>query len=414
MKLIKSLLAIAIALGFLSAAHAQTDIRFTGSTAFRANTHTAILNIMDPGFTYGYTGTTYSSAKAAIIKGTVGGASVIIKTAWSGSEAGNQTVSLGTITVLYLPDSSATSGGGGTANLPDPTSPEIPDVALSDTYQSSSFFFGTFFGNTYPPMNSSNTTPGLPVGQIVGVVHFKWMAGRSIPAGMTNMTSQLARNLYGAGTAALSLWTGLATDHNKTVFAIGRDFGSGTRLTAFAESGLGAKAVVKQYFPYDASNNVIITAGGTIDHIALTPAGSVNGIPYGPGNGGYSSGGDLAKGVNNTPPANQLLVAYAGSNDANGQITNNPATGCTELTWNGVRLGSNTNPPVDNPDQIKEGAYTFWGYEHLYYRDSTTGIVKTVADTVALQLFNTDAPVPHYVDMQVTRATDGGTVVQKF
>ena len=415
MKIIKTLLAGVLAIGLVSAAQAQTPIRLTGSTAFRSLTLTGILNIMDPGYTYGYVGATYTSSKYAIIKGNVNGSPVTIKTSWTGSEAGVQTVANGTILVTYLPDNSATSGGGGTANLPDPSVPgnptslEIPDVAMSDTFQSTSFFFGTYFGKSYPALNSTNTTPGLPIGQVVGIVQFKWVAGRSIPAGLTNMTGQLARNLYSTGKTALALWTGSASDHNTSVYAIGRNFGSGTRLTSFAESGVGAKAVVKQYFPYDASNNVIITAGGTIDHVALTPAGVINGIPYGPGNGGYESGGELTKGMNNTPPANTLLVGYSGTGDADSQITNNPATGLTELSWNGVKLGL-----PENADLIKEGAYTFWGYEHLYYRDATSGVTKTVADTLALQIFNTDAPNPKFNDMQVSRLTDGGVVVQKY
>lgn len=412
MKKIKTLLASLLAFGLVSAAHAQTEVLITGSTAFRANTLTAIQNIMSAGYTYGYVGTSYTGSTYAIVKGTVAatGNSVIIKTHFTGSEGGNQTVS-GQIPIVFLDNSSATSTGG-TSGLPDPTGSgplEVPDVAMSDTYQSSSFFFGTYFSTNYPALNAVNTTPGLPTGQIVGVVQFKWVAGRSIPAGLTNMTSQLARDLYGSGKAALALWTGLGTDHGTSVYAIGRDFDSGTRLTAFAESGVGAKAVVKQYFPYDASNAVINTAGGTIDHLSLTPAGSVNGIPYGPGNGGYSSGGNMSKGINNFPPASSLLVGYLGVNDADGQITNNPGTGCTELSYNGVKLGI-----PENTSLISEGAYTFWGYEHLYYRDSATGVVESTADTLALRIYNFDSPLPHYVDMQVSRLSDGGTVVQKY
>ncbi len=407
MKAIKTLLAAMLALGLVSATQAQTEVLVTGSTAFRANTLTAILNIMAPGFTYGYVGTSYTGSTYAIIKGNVGANPVIIKTHFTGSEGGNQTVA-GQIPIVFLDNSSTTSGGGGTANLPDPTGTgpmEVPHIAMSDTFQSSSFFFGNYFSVNYPALNATNTTPGLPIGQVVGVVQFKWVAGPGIPAGLTNMTSQLARDLYGAGKASLALWTGLNADHGTSVYAIGRDFDSGTRLSTFAESGVGAKAVVKQYFPYDSSNNVINTAGGTIDHLALTPAGSINGIPYGPGNGGYSSGGNMSKGINNTPPANSLLVGYLGTNDADGQI----GAGVTELSYNGVKLGKPENTAL-----ISEGAYTFWGYEHLYYRDSSTGVVESTADTLALQIFNTDAPLPHYNDMQVSRLTDGGTVVQKY
>ena len=85
MKTIKTLVASLLALGLISAAQAQTPIRLTGSTAFRGNSHTGILNILDPGFTYGYVGTTLSGAKAAIFKGSVGGSPVTIKTSWSGT-----------------------------------------------------------------------------------------------------------------------------------------------------------------------------------------------------------------------------------------------------------------------------------------------------------------------------------------
>jgi hypothetical protein len=414
MKTIKTLLAGFLAIGLVSAAQAQTVVRLTGSTAFRGSTLTAMLNIMDPGFTYGYVGAVYTSSRWVIIKGDVGGIPVILKTSFSGSEGGIHTVA-GSLPITYLPDNSPTSAGG-TPNLPDPTGTgpsEIPDIAMSDTFQSTSFFFGNYFGTNYPALNAANTTPGLPIGQVVGIVQFKWIAGRGIPAGLTNMTQQLARNLFSTGKTAVALWTGLAADHGTSVFAIGRDFDSGTRLTFFAESGIGAKAVVKQYFPYDAANQVLKTAGGTIDHISLTPAGVINGIPYGPGNGGYASGGDLAKGINNTPPANSLVIGYSGTGDANSQITNNPGTGLTELAWNGVKLGTGA-PPVDNSELIKEGAYTMWGYEHLYYRDATAGVAKTVADTLALRLFNTDSPAPLYNDMQVSRLTDGGVVIQKY
>jgi hypothetical protein len=68
------------------------------------------------------------------------------------------------------------------------------------------------------------------------------------------------------------------------------------------------------------------------------------------------------------PEANALVVAYAGTSDANANITNNAGTGDTELAYNGVRLGNGGNPVVDNPTLVTEGAYTFWGYEHVYYQ----------------------------------------------
>ncbi len=134
----------------------------------------------------------------------------------------------------------------------------------------------------YPALNSAVTTPGLPTGQIVGIVQFKWCAGRNIPAGLTNMTAQLARDLYGSGKAALALWTGLSTDHGTKIYAVGRDFDSGTRLTTFAETGVGAKAVVKQYFPEDGSGNVSTPRAGRLLNSHSPRLGASTAFPTAP------------------------------------------------------------------------------------------------------------------------------------
>src|SRR5262249_20674306 len=97
MKPLKSLTGALLALALASAVHADTT-RLTGSTAFRGATHTAITNIFDAGtLTYAYldnaSGTgTLTSASAAIFKGNINGVASTIKTHWSGSEAGIQTV----------------------------------------------------------------------------------------------------------------------------------------------------------------------------------------------------------------------------------------------------------------------------------------------------------------------------------
>ena len=74
-------------------AHATTEIYFTGSTAFRGAAVDAIHNIFDSGtLTYAYTGTTETKQDAGVYSGTIGGVAYIIKTTWTGSEAGIQAV----------------------------------------------------------------------------------------------------------------------------------------------------------------------------------------------------------------------------------------------------------------------------------------------------------------------------------
>jgi hypothetical protein len=128
---------------------------------------------------------------------------------------------------------------------------------------------------------------------------------------------------------------------------------------------------------------------------------TINGITEPLGDGGYSSGGDLSNGIANTSSGNTFFVTYLGLGDATTAIGN----GAHALTFNGVPYSQ---------DAVQEGQYTFWGYEHLYYRDSTVTAVRTVADKLALQIFNTDAPPPHYSDMRVSRTIDGGVVTQLY
>ena len=278
---------------------------------------------------------------------------------------------------------------------------------MSDSFQSSSAYFGLYRGNTYPTLTESPNSP-------VGVVPFKFVVAKTSasgpPAGLTNVTSQLARALFGSGTMALSLFTSNNADENFTVYATGRDPDSGTRLICMAEPGIGAQATVKHYQPQDSSGNVITTAGGTIDHFAPWPASIVNGTPVSVFNGGYPSGGQQSFAMGNNTPAGTTLVSYMGTNDANtGAIPN----GAVELSYNGVFLGGNAATDYNTVALLTEGKYTLWGYEHLYYRSGTAGVLKTVADTLANQIKTTDAVVL-LSNMKVSRTSDGGKVTQNF
>ncbi|HEY2712933.1 MAG TPA: hypothetical protein VGI60_10490 [Chthoniobacterales bacterium] len=411
MKLLKLMTGSILVLALVGTAQAATTMRLTGSTAFRSNTHTAIQNIFDAGtVTFAYLdnagGTaTISNTSAAIFKGNIAGVATTIKTHWSGSEAGIQTVAGSpNFTVSYFDDTTATLPPPGN-KLPNGTAltdSSVPDVAMSDTFQSSSLFHGTVNGVTYQQLNKTKKTAGLPAGQVVGVVQFEFVASNSAPGDFTNMTSQNARDLWSNGHVALSLFTGAAGDEGFTVYATGRDIDSGTRLTALAETGLGALATVKQYEPEKGGVRAT-TCCGALDAppYSLEPGMVINGITEPIGDGGYSSGGDLSNGISNTTSGSTCFATYLGLSDAGTAITN----GAHALTYNGSSY---------SVAAVQEGQYTFWGYEHLYYRDTTLATVKTVADKLALQIFNTDAPVPHYNDMKVSRKTDGGIITQNF
>lgn len=403
MKTLKTLIAGFVALACVSIAQGQTTLRLTGSTAFRANALTAVTHIYDAGFSYAYTGTSFTGSNQAIFVGTIGGVPTKIKTTWTGSEGGMQTVA-GSVSISFLPDSTPVSTGG-TPNTPPCTSGggcdnSIPDVEMADSFQSSSAFFGLYRGVTYQTLTESPNSP-------VGIVPFKFIASKGAPASLTNITFKEARALYGAGALPLAFFTGNTADETFTVVATGRDPDSGTRLNTFAETGLGPLASVKQWEPLDAANNLVITANGVVAKYAPWPASTVNGIPISVFNGGYNSGGNLSKAMANTTPANTAMISYLSVNDAD---ANSLPNGAVELSYNGVTLG-NTGGNYNNAAVLTEGKYTFWCYEHVYYRSGSP--VASVADLIANQLKTADAPVL-LTSMKVERATDGSVVFPSY
>lgn len=405
MKTLKTLMAGFVAVACVSIAQAQTTVRFTGSTALRLNTLNAIKNIYDPvpAVTYGYTGTNFGGSNQAIFIGTIGGQPTTVKTSWSGSEGGMQTVA-GSVAIAFLPNSTTTSTGGTPSATPATAGNggdvAVPDVQMSDSFQSSSAFFGLYRGVTYPTLTESPNSP-------VGITPMKFAASKGAPAGLTNITAKQARALFGAGALPLAFFTGNPADETSTVVACGRDPDSGTRLTKSAEVGLGPQASVKHWQPLNAGGSVVNTVNGAIARFQPWPASTINGIPIAIFNGGYSSGGDLSKMLANTTPANSCVVSYASVNDID---ANSLPNGARELSYEGVTLGLPAGGNYNNATVLTGGEYTFWCANRVYYRAATAGTpAGNFADAVALRLKNVEAPIL-LANMRVERATDGGVV----
>lgn len=209
------------------------------------------------------------------------------------------------------------------------------------------------------------------------------------PAPFTNINTQQAQALWGAGTASLAQFTGLAADANKLVYATGRDPDSGTRLTAFAESGIGVDSTVTQYKP--------VVSGGVITSLAPYPAQTINGINFTVGNGGEASGGTLVGYFGNVSgPGTGLIVSHVGAGDLPTAVN----AGAVQLTYNGVAY---------SVDAVKEGRYTFWCYQNLMYQPTLAGAKKTLADNLAIKIETVTAPIK-LSEMKCSRATDGAVV----
>jgi hypothetical protein len=407
MKLLKILAASVLALTLISAASAQTTFRITGSTAFRAAVYQSILNIMAPGFVYGYSGTSLSGSSQAIFTGnTTGGNNVIIKTSFSGSVGGISTLAKN---LTIGPSGTFTGGGGWLVNSTAQSTggtPSVPlvfdtpavtaDIAMADCYQKST---PTKF---HTPLLTDNT---------VGVVDFEWVLTPGTAAlgtvnAKTNLTNAEIADSLVNGTLTLSQLSGNAGD-TESVQAVGRDSDSGTRIQALACSKSGINAKLKQYQPLfngaTTPTQPPPAPGTQITGAALWPGYTLNTINYPVGDEGYSGGGSLAGAVKishsgSFPTYANWFLSYLGINDA-ATITNGIV-----LKFNGT-VFSNAN--------VEDGKYKYWGNEHLFYRTTFTGVGLTVAGLLVTDIKTNTASVSgiKYANMTKHREADGGGIL---
>ena len=421
----KNILAGCIAaLTLAGAAQAATyHVYLTGSTAFRSATNTSLQALY--GTPVAQSNATLGSADAAMfIKSNypLAGDTTYVKSTFLGAAGGIQSVSAGSEPVVanrikvpfYLDTATGTLGRPDTlaaGNRED----KVPDIALGDTYQGTTPFNGTQnrnIGTLASPIIVSTTYEDMTAQDfLVGVVTFKYVGSNGFPAGYS-MDANKAQALYPAGRYALSLITGLVADKTKIVFSTGRNFDSGTRLATFAENGVGAAAVVKQWKP-------TISAGVVTDQV-LYPIELINGLSTQfAGNSGEASGSTLRGNLTATIPAaiyqtpakggkatatGAYYLSYLGVSDAN-----SVAASTTSLKWNGVDFSELA---------VQQGQYTFWSYEHVLYRaDSVGTTAETVATDLIAQLTAPAAalsPNVRLTDMAVSRGTDGGVITPDF
>ena len=294
----------------------------------------------------------------------------------------------------------------------------------------------------------------------VGMLPFVWVAGAETSGSTppyTNMTQQAASTLESQGYIPASMLSGTAftTSTNDFVFLIGRNEDSGTRVNAQAEAAIGVTTAVSsfglsmnQYYAVFTANNgsvatsgsfpsddvyaqsnagLGITAGSPIGNIetggtnctlvdiglwpADAPVNTETSINWDTeGHSGQAGGSGVAGvldavnpvvGLNltlidngggkptspiawNHSVSKAYLVGYLGTADAGGI----PSTaGCTYLTFNGVPY---------SPANVYNGSYSFWGFEHMYYRgtgtNSPTGAQLDMTTDIADTIFSTDAP----------------------
>lgn len=378
MKAKHTILAAAFCVGLSTLTHAAVapveTLYVSGSTAFRASFVASVIHLMGDSCTGKFEGTSVTGANHTVLSGIIASLPVVVNCAWSGSVGGIQSLTnpndvvngflsetgLGTITMSGYP-AAPTFVYGGTATGATGLTSGNADIAMSDVFQSSTVF----------------TSPSL-TDMTVAVVPFKLVAGKGAPAAINNMAPLITQLLYGSGKISQALFTGLAADNNKFVYALGRDNGSGTRLTVMAESGKGALNPVVQY----------TTTNGT--SFSLTSSS---------GNGGSGSGSGVAGQLGlTTAAATGYDIGYLGLSDSATAL----AAGAKELTWNGVFYSAAA---------VQGGQYTLWGYEHLFVGPPATANDQTVASAIAAELaLNPGTAGIALGTMNVQRGAEGGLV----
>ena len=379
--------ALALLAGDASAATRTFVI--TGATAFRAAANNSIIQLLGgTGVTeYAFTGTQgIGGTNRAIFKGTMAafpGDEIIVKASWSGSTQGVLDLAdQNAVEVLKSSVSMTTSGNNisATGNVETAT----PRWAFSDVDK---------FLSTRPNASLS--------GGPVGVVPFMFIAGEGAPAGITNMTDQLHQTLWSTGSMPASMFTGNPAD-TTTVLATGRNNGSGTRATILAETGYGAFTNIVQYNAATSGDRVTGALGAISEF----------------GNSGHSSNSGVRELVTRPPGGltfdgesiDAVFVSYLTISDAVSATGYVQATGAISggegakpMTYNGVRY-SEAN--------VKNGAYSLWGYQQFYMANGPTA-QETTFDTAFR------AVIPDYMGtagipittMTVTRSNgDGGPI----
>jgi hypothetical protein len=402
---------------------ADVTINITGSSAFRAITHQSILNTLT-GITMCWegSGAALGSASRVSIKGTLGSDNVTVNCQWNGSVEGMTAVAAGSPTSGWINPAPGFPAPGTNEYLPlgAPGSPTefgrryssgtsnrtslTPNVANSDVYQA-----------------STNVVASL-TDVLGGVIPFKFVVNKGASAAITNITDQQHEALWTAGLQPLSLFTGNVADTD-LVCAVGRDSGSGTRVTRLAETRYGITVPVKQWRATTGSGAVsALRLWPSLAQEVNNPTLTLGNGAFNEGDGGYASGGTIATIFTNTSASVDLfdgdngeiatdlpvhLISHLGLADAATAI-GTPGTSAREISYNGSSYS------VEN---VQEGRYTAWGYLHVL---NSTGALSTgqiaVRDAIiagfagALTPFGLPQSGLPIAGMHVSRTSDGGAV----
>lgn len=423
MKSLKLFVVASLLAGGFASANTTDHVYIVGAPAYRQDSIATINAVVSPYSGAGVTATSASTVAAFgsanqvqwFIPNYTTGVDLIVNASFTGSSAGIESVAAGSITQKFIPDATGTVGtpvAGATA-----TEAHQPDFTLSDTFQQTTPFNGTV--TLKGPTNTTfftKTYQNLTVTKF-GVEPYKFVASPgAAAAGLTNISASQAQLLFKNGALPLAFFTGNSADQGKLVYGLSRDPGSGARLIAVAETGIGVKTPIVTYKPtvtggtVDSNGNRV---SGTISddpaNVAIYPKGliastgvwdNLDGDTGYPSFGGSGQTGLLLAITSNFSPAGSaFFITYFNVPDGTEAIAN----GAEELTYNGVPYSL---------ANVAQGKYTFWSYTGLFKTGSLVGNQLAFANAVTAA-FPAHATVP-LSSVSVSRTVDGGDVTQLY
>lgn len=426
-----------LALVTASDASAQLNIYIVGSNGDRTPTQKAIQTLLEANGSWSFQGNRGRASNSSFNNalnsnfgawnGTYKGTNVVIRTSFIGA--------VGAVRSLagLVPERYVVANGSGTNSTPDiyatnatyggPNgyTTNLPNIALSTVFQATT----PYSGEGYDTLSETQ----------VGVSPIVFVASPGSP--LTNITSQQAQSLFTAGYLTAAQFTGVASDANKIIFALGRNYDAGQRFAVLAETGIGTATTVNHWLPSvtgATTNAANIVLGGRVTNQALWPREIISGNDsVSLGNGGYATGAQLATALTITniqssaikdtfgfsiPGASSAFyVGYITTGDYNTTIATNGPGGtpvATLLSYNGIPFSTNN---------LINGSYTSWVYNRVLERSDARNTGGTLSHpTIAAfkdDLVNTITTTTGNQnggiligDLKVGRTADGGIVTQ--
>ena len=443
MKYSKSILMAAAAALSIASASAQNVIYITGATAFRKAANKNLYALFgDKLYASSGTATNTDSAVGLYFTNCVlsNNAVVDIAVTWTGSEGGIQQVASGTNNkrVPYFdkakidtarPGSTLTTGASGRLGLTAPDTTSFTEGTFTSLQKGLVAFMDSFPGSSRfkPNVKASdgNVYKSLQAAAI-GVVPYTYIASKGFDTAFPerNISTGNAQQALESGYIKGNLLTGADADADITIWTMGRNIDSGSRVINHAVNKYGTLTPVVQW--------KVTASGGNVTQIEKHPATTLLGIGVALGNNGESSGSAMAGFMTNSFPSGfanvvsatgesagataNYLIGYSSVADTLPLV----GSGLVPLKYNGVegRCYSQTNATTLDAGytNITTGRYPYWGYEFIGYDNTLSGnanvpvlVNQLVARIRSLASTNSDlAPNIALGDMKVDRSEDGG------